>query len=433
MVIAAEIWIWEKLAGAILWDEAQQLASFEFDAGFLRSGWDIAPITMPLRQGKRLYTFPEIRRGRSDAFDTFKGLPGLLADMLPDKYGNQLINAWLVQNGRPTDSLNPVELLCFIGKRGVGALEIKPSLRPESYAATSLELESLVAIAQKILNAKEGFQTDLSQEEESALADILRIGTSAGGARAKAVIAFNPKTGEVKSGQVKAPKGFSSWILKFDGVHDSQFGETVGYGRVEMAYYLMAKEAGIEMNECRLLEENGRAHFMTRRFDRTDLGEKIHMQSLCGIRHFDFNQVGAFSYEQVFETMRMLRLSYPEAEQMFIRMVFNVLARNCDDHTKNFAFLMDQEGKWRLSPAYDICHAYRPGSLWVSRQSLQVNGKREAIGQEDFLEVARKMNIKKPEEKIEQVRKAIQRWKEFAEETKVEPRLRDSIQQTLLV
>ncbi|HAS59088.1 MAG TPA: toxin HipA, partial [Algoriphagus sp.] len=358
---------------------------------------------------------------------------GLLADMLPDKYGNQLINAWLVQNGRPSDSLNPVELLCFIGKRGVGALEIKPALRTETGRASSLELESLVGIAQKVLNSKENFQTDLSLEEEEALADILKIGTSAGGARAKAVIAFNPKTGEVKSGQVKAPKGFSHWIIKFDGVHDSQFGATAGYGRVEMAYYLMAKEAGIEMNECRLLEENGRAHFMTKRFDRTDSGEKIHMQSLCGIRHFDFNQVGVYSYEQVFETMRMLRLTYPEAEQQFVRMVFNVLARNCDDHTKNFAFLMDQSGKWALSPAYDICHAYRPGSIWVSRQSLQVNGKREEITDSDFLEVAKKMNIKRPEEKIEQVKQAVKRWKEFAVEAKVEPRLRDSIQETLLV
>jgi serine/threonine-protein kinase HipA len=433
MVVAAEVWLWDRLAGAILWDESQQLASFEFDQSFLRSGWDIAPITMPLRQGKRLYSFPEIRRGRNDAFDTFKGLPGLLADMLPDKYGNQLINAWLVQNGRPTDSLNPVELLCFIGKRGVGALEIKPSLRPEASKSTSLELDSLVSIANKILNTRESFQTDLSQEEEEAMADILKIGTSAGGARAKAVIAFNPKTGEVKSGQVKAPKGFTYWLIKFDGVHDSQFGASVGYGRVEMAYYLMAKEAGIEMNESRLLEENGRAHFMTKRFDRTDSGEKIHMQSLCGMRHFDFNQVGVYSYEQVFETMRMLRLSYPEAEQLFIRMVFNVLARNCDDHTKNFAFLMDQSGKWKLSPAYDICHAYRPGSLWVSSQSLQVNGKREGITDSDFLEIAQKMNIKKPDEKIDQVRKVVKRWNEFADEVGVDERLRDAIQKTLLV
>lgn len=433
MVIAAEVGLWGKLAGAVLWDNREQLASFEFDPSFLRSGWDIAPITMPLRQGKRLYTFPEIRSGKADGFDTFKGLPGLLADMLPDKYGNQLINAWLMHNGRPTDSLNPVELLCFIGKRGVGALEIKPSIRPETAKATDLELDSLVGIANKILNSRVDFDTDLSKEEEAALADVLKIGTSAGGARAKAVIAFNPKTGRVKSGQVDAPAGFSHWLIKFDGVTDTQFGASVGYGRVEMAYYLMALDAGIQMTESRLLEENGRAHFMTRRFDRTATGEKIHMQSLCGLRHFDFNQVGFYSYEQVFETMRMLRLTYPEAEQLFVRMVFNVLARNCDDHTKNFAFLMDQTGKWTLSPAYDICYAYRPGSLWVSSQSLTVNGKRAGIQDADFLEVARKMNIRKPEEKIDQVKKSVRRWRDFADEVQVDAKLRDSIQATLLV
>lgn len=433
MVVAAEIWLWEKLVGGILWDENRQFASFEFDPGFLRTGWDIAPVTMPLSQGRKIHSFPELRKARGEAFDTFKGLPGLLADMLPDKYGNKLINTWLVQNGRPSDSLNPVELLCFIGKRGVGSLEIKPPLRDETAKSSSLEIESLVGIANKILNSKEDFRTDLSKEEESALADILKIGTSAGGARAKAVIAFNPKTGEVKSGQVKAPAGFSHWLIKFDGVTDTQFGTSVGYGKVEMAYYLMAQAAGIQMSECRLLEENGRAHFMTKRFDRTETGEKVHMQSLCGLRHFDFNQVGGFSYEQVFETMRMLRLTYPEAEQMFLRMVFNVLARNCDDHTKNFAFLMDQSGKWSQSPAFDICHAYRPGSLWVSSQSLTVNWKRDGITDADFLEVARKMNIKKPAEKIEAVKSAVKRWNEFAEEVKVETKLRDSIRGTLLV
>jgi serine/threonine-protein kinase HipA len=394
---------------------------------------DISPIKMPLGQGKRIYSFPELRKSRGDVFDTFKGLPGLLADMLPDKYGNQLINTWLIQNGRQADSLNPVEQLCFIGKRGVGALEIRPSLRKDSEKATHLEIDSLVHIAGKILNSRADFQADLSSEEQSALSDILKIGTSAGGARAKAVIAFNPKTGEVKSGQVKAPAGFSYWIIKFDGVHDSQFGASAGYGRVEMAYYLMALSAGIQMSECRLLEENGRAHFMTKRFDRLDTGQKIHMQSLCGLRHFDFNQVGYHSYEQVFETMRMLRLPYPEAEQLFLRMVFNVLARNCDDHTKNFAFLMDQTGKWSLSPAYDICYAYRPGSLWVSAQSLMVNGKRENITDADFLEVARQMNIKKPEAKIESVKAAVRRWIEFADEVSVEGLLRDGIKETLLV
>jgi serine/threonine-protein kinase HipA len=433
MVEVAEIWIWDQLAGVVLWDDAEQLGSFEFDSNFLQSGLDISPIKMPLGQGKHIYSFPELRKSRGDVFDTFKGLPGLLADMLPDKYGNQLINTWLIQNGRQADSLNPVEQLCFIGKRGVGALEIRPSLRQDSGKATHLEIDSLVHIAGKILNSRENFQSALSQEEQTALSDILKIGTSAGGAPAKAVIAFNPKTGEVKSGQVKASAGFSYWIIEFDGVHDSQFGASAGYGRVEMAYYRMALSAGIEMSECRLLEEKGRAHFMTKRFDRLDTGQKIHMQSLCGLRHFDFNQGGFHSYEQVFEAMRMLRLSYPEAEQMFIRMVFNVLVRNCEDHTKNFAFLMDQTGKWSLSPAYDICYAYRPGSLRVSVQSLMVNGKRENITDTDFLEVARQMNIKKPEAKIESVKAAVRRWNEFADEVSVEGRLRDAIQQTLLI
>ncbi|MDN3202639.1 type II toxin-antitoxin system HipA family toxin [Algoriphagus sediminis] len=433
MVVAAEIWLWDQLVGAALWNESQGLASFEYDSGFLKTKLDIAPLTMPISAGRKVYSFPENRSRRNDPYDTFRGLPGLLADMLPDKYGNQLINSWLIQNGRPSDSLNPVELLCFIGKRGVGALEIKPSLRKESTRASSLELDSLIGVANKILNTKEGFKADFEKQEEKALADILKIGTSAGGARAKAVIAYNPKTGEVKSGQVKAPSGFSNWIIKFDGVTDHQFGTSEGYGRVEMAYYLMALEAGIEMNESILLEENGRAHFMTKRFDRTESGEKIHMQSLCGLRHFDFNQVGYFSYEQVFETMRMLKLSYPEAEQMFLRMVFNVLSRNCDDHTKNFAFLMDKTGQWKLSPAYDICFAYRPGSIWVSSQSLQVNGKREHITDSDFLEVARRMNIKKAKESIQKVKDAILKWEEFSGETGVSADLAKKIQKAHLV
>jgi serine/threonine-protein kinase HipA len=230
MVEVAEIWIWDQLAGVVLWDDTEQLGSFEFTSNFLQSGLDISSIKMPLGQGKRIYSFPELRKSRGDVFDTFKGLPGLLADMLPDKYGNQLINTWLIQNGRQADSLSPVEQLCFIGKRGVGALEIRPSLRNDSEKATHLAIDSLVHIAGKILSSRENFQSDLSQEEQTALSDILKIGTSAGGARAKAVIAFNPKTGEVKSGHEKAPAGFSYWIIKFDGVHDSQFGASAGYG-----------------------------------------------------------------------------------------------------------------------------------------------------------------------------------------------------------
>lgn len=429
MVDNALIKLWGHTAGAVAWSENEQIARFEFEPEFLNGIWDIAPLMMPLDVSRgRIYEFPE--NGRRDS--SFRGLPGLLADMLPDKYGNALINAWLVTQGRPSNELNPVETLCFIGSRGIGALEIQPALSSEAKKTSSLELDGLISVANKILDTRQNFQTSLSKDEQIALSDILQIGTSAGGARAKAIIAFNEKTLEVRSGQVTAPNGFGYWIIKFDGVEDSQFGASRGYGRVEMAYHLMAKEAGIEMSECRLLEEHGRAHFMTRRFDRDEAGNKIHMQSLYALRHFDFNMVGYFAYEQLFETMRMLRLPYPEAEQMFIRMVFNVLARNCDDHTKNFAFLMDKDGKWSLSPAFDICHAYRPGSTWVSSQSMTVNGKREGIGHADFMEVARRMNIKQAGHLIERVSKAVNNWNHFAEEVKVDGKLRDAIKKTLL-
>ena len=427
--LTATIKLWGQMVGAVSWSESQQISTFEFEPKFKNNGWDISPILMPIESKTRLFTFPE-NKGNSS---TFKGLPGLLADMLPDKYGNALINAWLATKGRPTASLTPIETLCFIGSRGMGALEIEPSLRAENKKTSKLELGDLISVANKILNSRVDFQTSFSKDEESALSDILKIGTSAGGARAKAIISYNENTKEVRSGQVNAPKGFTYWILKFDGVTDTQFGESNGYGKVEMAYHLMAKDAEIEMSECRLFEENGRSHFMTKRFDRDNEGNKIHMQSLCAMRHYDFNMVGYFAYEQLFETMRMLGLPYPDAEQVFRRMVFNVLARNCDDHTKNFAFLMDNSGKWRLSPAYDICHAYRPNSEWVSAQSLTVNGKREHITTNDFLELAKKMNIKKAKQIINQIAETVAQWNNYADQVMVEPKLRDAINKTLLV
>ncbi len=421
--------IWNVRIGAIAWNDQTGLGSFEFDNKFRDKDWDISPIMMPLsKTGKRIFSFPENKNSA-----TYKGLPGLLADMLPDKYGNALINSWLATQGRPTDSLNPVETLCFIGKRAMGALEVEPVNPKESTTSSKVEIKSLIEIADNILNKREKFQTDLSKEEEKALLDILKIGSSAGGARAKALIAYNTKTKDVRSGQANAPKGFSHWIIKFDGVADSQFGASKGYGRVEMAYHLMAKAAGIEMTECDLYEENGRAHFMTKRFDRTEGNEKLHLQSFCALRHFDFNNVGYYSYEQLFETMRILGLPFPEAEQLFRRMVFNVVARNCDDHTKNFAFLMNNTGKWKLSPAFDVCHAYRPGSSWVSQQSLTVNGKRQNIKHEDFMAVAKQMNIKKAKSIIDEVTNSVSNWKKYADEVHVQKKLRDAIYQTLLI
>ncbi len=429
MITTAFIHIWNKRVGAIAWDDQTGIASFEYEPSFLNQQWNLSPIKMPIANASgRIFSFPELR----DSI-TFKGLPGLLADVLPDKYGNSLINAWLSKNGRPANSMNPVELLCFIGKRGMGALEFEPGLYTANKTATKIELDGLVNMAQEILSGRQEFNTKLSADEAKALTDILKIGSSAGGARAKAVVAFNPDTGEIRSGQADVPNGFSHWLLKFDGVTDQQLGSSSGYGRVEMAYNLMAKEAGIEMMECRLLEENNRAHFMTKRFDRLPGNEKLHVQSFCAMAHYDFNEITSFSYEQLFETMRSLLLPYTDAEQLFRRMVFNVMAKNCDDHTKNFSFVMDKNGSWKLAPAFDLCHAYRPDSSWVSQHSLSINGKRLNITRDDLLAVAKNMNIKKAASIIDQVKEVISRWNDFASSTSVNTELREAIGKTLLL
>ena len=429
MITTAYINLWDKRVGAIAWDKESGVASFEYDPSFIANNWDIAPLKMPIANGEnKVFAFPELRNT-----NTFKGLPGLLADVLPDKYGSTLINAWLLKNGRPSDSLNPIELLCFIGKRGMGALEFEPVTPKSVNRATPIELDSLIHITQQILSGRQDFKTNLNEDEKKALFDILKIGTSAGGARAKAVIAYNQKTNEIRSGQADIPKGFTNWIIKFDGVTDQQLGTSFGYGRVEMAYSLMAKEAGIEMTECKLLEENGRAHFMTRRFDREEGNKKIHLQSFCAMAHYDFNEVNAFSYEQLFETMRTLLLPYTDAEQLYRRMVFNIMARNCDDHTKNFGFLMNTNGKWKLAPAFDICHSYRPGSTWVSQHSLSVNGKRLNITREDLLLVAKNMNFKKANVIIDEVKGVVNKWDYFSKQTGVNNDLKNAIGETLLL
>lgn len=427
MITTAYINLWGNRVGAVAWDTNTQTASFEYEPKFTANNWEVAPLKMPLNQANQIFSFPDLVRN-----STFKGLPGLLADVLPDKYGNQLINAWLAQNGRPENSLNPVELLCFIGTRGMGAIEFEPVNFKSNQTAFTIEMDNLVKITQEVVNNRQDFETNLNGDEQKALLDILKIGTSAGGARPKAIIAYNEKTGVIKSGQGKAPKGFNHWLIKLDGVSDSQFGTSTGYGRVEMAYYLMAKACEIEMTECRLLEENGRAHFMTQRFDREDGDIKHHIQSFCGMQHFDFNNVNSYSYEQLFQTMRLLRLPYPQAEQMFRRMVFNVMARNCDDHTKNFAFRLRKGQNWELTPAYDMCHAFRPGSEWVSQHALSINGKRNAITKEDLVTVAKLMNIKKAREIIQQTSEVIKNWTFFAEETKIEAKLKEAIKTTLI-
>lgn len=428
----AHVKIWGEIVGAVAWDEQTGYATFEYDSGFRQKAWELAPLKMPVGGINNLYSFPELRKDKNAVYDTFKGLPGLLADALPDRYGTQLINLWLAQQGRPQDSMNPVEMLCFIGTRGMGALEFEPAMPKETKRAFSFEMASLVDIAQKMLNQKETFSTNLDKDEEQAVMQMLKIGTSAGGARPKAVIAWNEKTGEVRSGQTKAPKGFEHWLIKLDGVSEVQLGATKGYGRVEMAYYNMATACGVVMMPCRLLEENDRAHFMTKRFDREGGEQKHHIQTFCALKHFDYNSINSFSYEQLFQCMRELKLSYADAEQMFRRMVFNVIARNCDDHTKNFSFLLKQGRQWELAPAYDVCHAYRPGSEWVSQHALSVNGKRSNIIKADLLVIGDSIRCKKAADIIDEINDNVQQWSIFAKEADVQPSLRDAIGKTLL-
>lgn len=428
----AFVHIWGERAGAVAWDDATGVASFEFDNAFKRKGWDLSPLKMPIAGRENIFSFPELRKKTNPELDCFKGLPGMLADSLPDNYGNQLINRWLAEQGRPENSMNPVEKLCFIGTRGMGALEFEPATLNSTKKTFDIEVNSLVDIAQKMLAKREQFEENLQDRDEEAIRNVLKIGTSAGGARPKAVIAYNEKTGKVKSGQANAPKGFEHWLIKLDGVSDVQLGESVGYGRVEFAYYLMAKDCGIEMMPSKLLEENGRAHFITKRFDREGARIKHHVQTLCAIKHYDYNDVRSYSYEQLFQTMRELKLTYPEAEQMFRRMVFNVLSRNCDDHTKNFSFRLKKDHKWELAPAYDVCHSYRPDSEWVSQHALSINGKRKGISRNDLQVLAESVNIKKADQIIEQIQSVVNRWTEYAESANVRPDLRDAIAKTLI-
>lgn len=428
----AEVKIWSELVGAVAWDDTTGIATFEYDTKFINKKWDLAPIKMPVSSGRKQFSFPELRKKSNPELDTFKGLPGLLADILPDRYGTELINIWLAQQGRPQDSMNPVEMLCFMGTRGMGALEFGPIQFKETKRSFAIEIESLVDIAQKMLSKKEDFVTNIKEDEEKALMEILRIGTSAGGARPKAVIAYNEKTGEVKSGQTNAPRGFEHWLIKLDEVSDVQLGETKGYGRVEMAYYNMAKACGINMMPSKLLEENGRAHFMTKRFDREKGDIKHHIQTFCAIKHFDYNAVTSYSYEQLFQTMRELKLSYPDAEQMFRRMVFNVISRNCDDHTKNFSFILKQNNKWELAPAYDICHAYKPEHIWVSQHALSINGKRNNINKEDLLKIGKSIKNKKAEEIVNEINAVVNQWTSFAKEVNVSKELTNEVSNTIL-
>ncbi len=408
--IVVDVRLWGQMVGSLVWDSTTQMAVFEYDNAFRRNGLEIAPLTMPLSLGNRPFSFPANRT------DCFKGLPGLIADALPDKFGNQIITEWFTRQGLPVGEITPLERLCYVGQRAMGALEFEPSkasaLLNES---TEIYIDELTRLAEDIFTKREAFQERMFQEDKTIL-DILRVGTSAGGAKPKAIIAYNAQTNEVRSGQVKAPEGFHYWLLKFDGVTYSEHGSVMenpkGIGNVEYAYYKMAQACGINMTECRLLDEGNNHHFMTRRFDRTNNGEKIHMQTVAGLAHLDRDQ--RHSYEEVFGVIRKMNLPMDASQQLFRRMVFNVVARNNDDHTKNFSFLMDRNGKWQLAPAYDLCYSYKPGGRWIGQHQLSLNGKQDEFTRKDIQTVGENMGIRRCNEMIDEVVDAVSHWNTIA-------------------
>lgn len=423
----ASVHLFGSRIAAITWMAARECAVFEYDGEFLRSGIEVAPLMMPAA-GQR-YEFPQLPR------DTFKGLPGMLADCLPDRFGNKLIDQWLALQGRSAASFHPVERLCYLGSRAMGALEFVPS-EGEAESDETIEIQALVALANEVLSERKNIRVSLRKAD--AMAGILRVGTSAGGARAKAVVAWNRDTGEMRSGQIDLPPGFSAWLLKFDGVsanRDKELADPLGFGRIEYAYHLMAVAAGIEMSDCELLKENGRAHFLTRRFDRPDGGGKLHMQSLCALAHYDFNQAGAYSYEQAFQVGRRLAISQQELEQLYRRAVFNIIARNQDDHTKNIAFLMDRRGDWQLAPAFDVTYSYNPDGEWTSQHQMTLSGKRDGFQRSDLLMAASFADIKNRRalEILDEVFAAVKRWKSFAQKAGIAAPMIESIRKALRV
>ena len=421
--------LWGRTIGAVSLEERARIAAFQYAPAFVASGIELAPITMPL--SPRVYQFPSLPEA------SFHGLPGLLADSLPDRFGHALIDAWLATQGRRPENFNAIERLCYIGVRGMGALEFAPARGPPLRGSAKVQVDELVKLASQVLTHRASLQASFAPgRRHDGLREILRVGTSAGGARAKAIVAWNRDTNAVRSGQVKAPPGFDYWLLKFDGVSankDKELEDPTGYTVIEYAYALMAADAGIEMSECRLLEESGRRHFMTRRFDRLSDGGKLHMQSLAALTHSDFNAAGAYSYEQALDVIKRLGLPMRAREQQFRRMIFNVVARNQDDHVKNIAFLMDKAGAWSLSPAFDVTYAYNPTGSWTSRHQMSINGKTDDFTREDFAAVAQAAGLKRgrPDAILTEVMATVKEWPRYANTAAVAGSQRDKINRTL--
>jgi len=424
MTVAA-VTLWGARIAAVSIEAGARYATFQYDPAFVRSGIEIAPVKMPLRAAP--YTFAGLPE------DAFRGLPGLLADSLPDRWGTALVNAWLASQGREQSSFDVVQRLCYVGTRGVGALEFQPAREPDVSGAADLQVDALVRLASEVLAERAEFVAELSRNpDEEAMRAMLAIGSSAGGARPKAFIAYNDATGQVRSGQVEVGEGFRHWLLKFDGVAragDHGLTDPQGWGAVEYAYSRMATAAGIEMTECRLLDEHGRRHFMTRRFDRPDGAGKLHMQTVGALEHVSYDEPGTYSYEQLMLLIRRLGLGTPVAEQQFRRMVFNVVARNQDDHVKNVAFLMDREGGWSLAPAYDVIWAWKPGNPWLDSHQMSIDGKRDGFSVADLRAVARVAGLARgrAEAILAQVTEVVAGWPRVAEEVGVDQQMAERI------
>ena len=422
-----EVRIWDRLVGAVALDPSIGFYVFEYDPAWIRNGQELAPLHMPLGNARSTFVFPTLPEA------TYFRLPALLADALPDDFGNALIDAWMAQRGVEKSAITVLDRLAYMGKRGMGALEFRPARGSHNESSAPLEMKQLIEEARKLVEGT--FAVD--DEAKAALANIVKVGTSAGGARAKAVIAWNPTTDEVRSGQFDTAPGFEHWLLKFDGIgKDSELGTSEGYGRIEYAYHLMALAAGIDMAPCRLLEENGRAHFMTRRFDRQLVNvqtQKHHLQSLCAINHLDFRQRETHDYAQLFMTIARLGLGDAAISQAFRRMAFNVMARNCDDHTKNFAFLLANGASWTLAPAYDLTHAYNPKGIWTFQHLMSVNQEFKDIKRDDLLSAADRFGVRKPDAALSDVRAAVGNWSGFAAQANLPESLKDRVARDLLL